>query len=107
MFLDTPPFMRVMCLLDMVVLGSFYPVLFYGFMRHREWVRAPSLILAGLSLYQSTFFYFPYEFLFEYERANMWFVVIVNIPYTVLPLVLAWRVWPRGKLPLWPQAASE
>ena len=38
-----------------------------------------------------------YEFLYETHRADMLWVVIINIPYTIMPVMLWWKLlvcWP-------------
>jgi hypothetical protein len=92
-FLDTPLWLRIMCTIDGYVFGAFYPVFIYAFVRGRNWVRIPAL-LYGSAIVYSTVVYFAWEFLDAANRqsANLPAVVIVNIPYTIVPLLLMWRV---------------
>jgi len=92
-FLDAPLWLRVMCTIDGYVFGTFYVFLIYAFVRSRDWVRIPALIYASAIVY-STLVYFGWEFLDEGNRAeaNLPWVVVVNIPYTIVPQLLAWRV---------------
>lgn len=82
-----------MCTIDAYVFGPFYLVLIYALMRERNWVQVPAL-LYGAAIVYSTLVYFSYEFLDEANRAeaNLLGVFIVNIPYTIIPLLLAWRM---------------
>ena len=92
-FLETPLWLRIMCTIDGYVFGAFYPVFIYAFVKERNWVRIPAL-LYGAAIVYSTVVYFAWELLDEAnrERANLLAVVIVNIPYTLVPLLLMWRV---------------
>ena len=96
-FLDTPLWLRIMCTIDAFVFGPFYLVLIYAFMRERNWVRVPAL-LYGAAIVYSTLVYFGWEFLDSANRdqANLWAVFVVNIPYTIVPLLLMWRVRRNG-----------
>ena len=55
-------------------------------------MRGPGLLFVGAIVY-STLVYFGIEVLGEWERADMLWVFIINIPYTVVPLLLGWRIW--------------
>ncbi len=92
-FLDPPLFLRVMCGLDCFVFGPFYLVLIYAFVRRRDWIRAPALVFVGAVVY-STLVYFGWELVSERGRADLPMVLLVNVPYTLVPLVLAVRMWP-------------
>jgi hypothetical protein len=92
-FLDTPLWLRIMCGVDAYVFGPFYLVLIYAFARRRNWIRIPAL-LYGAAIIYSTVVYFGFEFLDESNKAhaNLWAVFLVNIPYTLVPLLLMWRM---------------
>jgi hypothetical protein len=91
-FLDTPTWLRVMCGIDAFVFGPFYLVLIAAFVRRCEWIRLPALLYVAAIVY-STLVYFGYELVAERERANLLMVVLINVPYTIMPLLLGWRVW--------------
>jgi len=92
-FLDTPLWLRIMCSIDALVFGPFYLVLIYAFVRERDWIRTPGL-LYGAAIVYSTAVYFGYEVLDPANRAqaNLAFVFLINIPFTLVPLVLMWRL---------------
>jgi hypothetical protein len=92
-FLDTPLWLRIMCAIDGYVFGPFYLVLIYAFVRGRNWVRLPALLYGSAIIY-STAVYFGWEFLDAANRAeaNLVAVFVVNIPYTLIPLLLIWRM---------------
>ena len=92
-FLDPPLWLRTMCTIDAYVFGPTYLVLIYAFVRGRDWIRIPAL-LYGSAIVYSTLVYFGWEFLDEANRAqaDLLVVFVVNIPYTIVPLLLMWRV---------------
>ena len=92
-FLDPPLWLRIMCTIDAYVFGACYLVFIFAFVKGRNWVRIPAL-LYGSAIVYSTIVYFAWEFLDEANRAqaNLLAVFLVNIPYTVVPLLLMWRV---------------
>jgi hypothetical protein len=84
--------MRVMTGIDEWVYGPMYLVLIDAFVRRREWIRLPGLLYCGAIIY-STLVYFLTEFLTEGHRANLAMVTLVNLPYTIVPCLLVWRLW--------------
>ncbi|MBW2241503.1 MAG: DUF2781 domain-containing protein [Deltaproteobacteria bacterium] len=92
-FLDAPLWLRIMCGIDAYVFGPTYLVMIYAFVKGRDWIRIPAL-LYGAAIVYSTIVYFGWEFLSEENRgqANLFAVFVVNIPYTVVPLLLMWRM---------------
>ena len=101
LFLEPPSYMRDRTGIDEWLYGPTYLVLIYAFVRRREWIRSPALLYCGAVVY-STLVYFLVEFLTQAHRANLPMVVVVNIPYTIIPCILAWRVWGAG--PIWDSA---
>jgi hypothetical protein len=93
LFLDRPVYMRVMTGIDEWIYGPMYLVLIYAILRRRPWIRSPALLYCGAIIY-STLVYFFIEFLSEGHRANLLMVTVVNAPYTIIPCLLAWRMWP-------------
>lgn len=91
LFLDTPMWLRIMCGIDGFVFGPFYLVLIWALVRERGWIRIPALLYVSAIVY-STLVYFGYEFVVERERADLAMVVLINVPYTIMPLVLGWRM---------------
>lgn len=92
-FLDPPLWLRIMCAIDGWVFGPCYLVFIFALVKARNWVRIPAL-LYGAAIVYSTVVYFGWEFLDEANRAqaDLLAVFVVNVPYTVVPLLLMWRV---------------
>lgn len=91
LFLDTPSWLRIMCGIDTFVFGPFYLVLIFALVREREWIRLPALCYVAAIVY-STVVYFGHEFVAEAGRANLAMVVLINVPYTLVPLWLGMRM---------------
>jgi hypothetical protein len=92
-FLDTPLWLRIMCAIDGYVFGPFDLVLIFALVRGRNWIRIPALLYAAAIVY-STAVYFGWELLDAPNRAeaNLLGILLVNIPYTIIPLLLMWRM---------------
>lgn len=90
-FYDPPLFLRLMCAVDAFVFGPFYLVLLYAFARRHEWIRIPGLAYVGAIVY-STIVYFLVEFIQPLPGTDLAFVFWVNVPYTVVPIWLGWRL---------------
>lgn len=92
-FLETPVWLRIMCGIDAFLFGPFYLVLIHALVRARNWIRTPAL-LYGAAVVYSTAVYFGYEVLDPGNRAqaNLPMVFLVNLPFTVVPLLLLWRM---------------
>ena len=91
-FLDPPYFLWLMCTLDAFVFGPFYLVLIVAFVRGWSWIRLPAILYVSAILY-STVIYFGVESTEEAHRANLTMVLLINIPYTLVPVALLGRVW--------------
>lgn len=91
LFLEPPIYLRVMTGIDEWVYGPMHLALIYAFVRRRAWIRLPALLYCGAIVY-STLVYFLTEFLSEGHRANLAMVTVVNVPYTIVPCLLVWRM---------------
>jgi hypothetical protein len=102
-FLDSPLWLRIMCTIDGYIFGACYPFFIYALLNSRNWIRIPALMYGSAIIY-ATLLYFGWEFLDQrnQESANLTAVFIINIPYTIVPLILMWRV--RHPEPFSPRA---
>jgi hypothetical protein len=103
-FLEPPLFLRIMCGIDLFIFGPFYLVLIYAFIKQKNWIRIPALLQSTALIY-STVEYFAFEFIGERSRADILMVIVCNIPYTVVPLLLMFRM--RGTVPFQAAAAEK
>jgi hypothetical protein len=84
---------RVMFGIDAFVFGTFYIVLVYAFVRRRNWIRMPAL-LYGAAMFYSVVVYVLMEAFSEHAaQTNLPMVLLIGAPYTVMPLLLMYRMW--------------
>lgn len=84
---------RVMFGIDAFVFGTFYIVLVYAFIRRRNWIRMPAL-LYGAAMFYSVVVYVLMEAFSEHAaQTNLPMVLLIGAPYTVMPLLLMYRMW--------------
>ena len=83
--------LRLVCGIDLFVFGPFYLAAIYALVRRREWLRLPGLAYVTAMLY-SLVVYFGVELIEERGRADVLMVVVVNVPYGLAALALAWRL---------------
>lgn len=91
LFLHPPTSLRIMLGIDEFAFGPTYLLLIIGFLRRANWVRVPALLFSG-ALFYSTVVYFLDEFLTQRHVANLFAVVVVNVPYTIIAGLLACRM---------------
>jgi hypothetical protein len=93
LLLDRLLSIRVMFGIDAFVFGPFYLVLFYAFLRRRNWVRMPAL-LYGSAMFYSVVVYVLMGMLSEHAaQTNLALVLLIGAPYTIVPLLLIYRMW--------------
>jgi len=93
LLLDRRLGIRITFGIDAFVFGTFYLVLVYAFIRRRNWIRLPALLYGAAMLY-SIVVYLLMEILSEHtEETNLWMVLLFTAPYTIVPLLLIYRMW--------------
>jgi hypothetical protein len=90
LFLDVPLWLRVLCSIEVFVFGPLYLVTAWGIWRRAPWLSSLALPFSGALVY-STGVYFAMELLEAMPGTNMFMVFAVNLPWTIVPLVLMWR----------------
>lgn len=89
--LAPPASLRASCLLDGFVHTPFLVVLIYALVTGRSWIRIPALIYVG-SAVTNMFLYFYETFLGPHPPLDLAVYVPMNLPWLVVPLLLAWRM---------------
>jgi|JI10StandDraft_1071094.scaffolds.fasta_scaffold915473_2 hypothetical protein len=86
---DQPPlWLKVMCWIEVLVFGPLYFISAYALKSRAPWARSVVLPFAGALLY-STIVYFALELGSErVPGTNDLVVLVVNLPWTLLPIVL-------------------
>jgi hypothetical protein len=91
MFIDIPVWLRVMCAIEVGLFGPLYAVCAFGLWRRSEWLPPVAYLFSGALLY-STIVYFAMEVIELLPGTNLPMVFLINIPWSILPVVLSWRV---------------
>ena len=93
-FLNLPLWLRIVCSLDTCLFGPFYALSIYAFAtgaQETRWYELVALPLSG-ALFYSTVVYFAYEFMAEWHRASLLWVFVINLPWTLAPVLLFLRL---------------
>lgn len=93
-FLNLPLWLRLVCSLDTLLFGPFYAASIYALRTGRilqRWYVLLALPYCGALIY-STVVYFGYEVLAEAHRSSLGWVFVINLPWTLAPLLLLLRI---------------
>ena len=93
-FLNLPFWLRIVCSLDTLLFGPWYLTSIYAISTNQvmhKWYVLVSLPVCGALIY-STVIYFAYEILAESERCKLVWVFLVNLPWTLAPFLLLFRI---------------
>jgi hypothetical protein len=93
LFIRVPPFLRIMCTIEVFVFGPCYVICALGLSQRPPpmWLPGFALLFSGALLY-STSVFFLYEYLFAPSAfVNLPMLALVHGPWTIVPCVLAWR----------------
>ena len=91
LFLNVPSWLRVMCTIEVFLFGPLYVVCAYGLQTRRAWLPSVALPFCGALIY-STLVYFALEYIERLPGTNLEMVVLVNVPWTICPLLLVFRL---------------
>jgi hypothetical protein len=91
LFLKVPTWLQVMCTIEVVIFGPLYALCAYGLQKRTTWLPHVALPFCG-ALFYSTVVYFAMEFMFVEPGTNLLMVFIVNIPWSIFPVLLSIRV---------------
>ncbi len=100
--LDIPPTLHASVVYDGFVQSVLLAVLFVGLWRLKSWSWLPTLALVyAVSSVTNMYFYFMQTFLGPHPPPHLGTYLPFNIPWVIVPLLVAYRFWPRH------EAASE
>lgn len=91
LFYTIPLWLRVLCCIEVFAFGPLYALTAYGMASNARWLPAVALPFSGALIY-STVVYFAMELLEGVPGTSMLVVLLVNIPWTLLPAVLMHRI---------------
>jgi hypothetical protein len=78
--------------LDVVFYGPFYAVAIYAFLRGREWIRIPAIFYSGM-MFADVFIILGEEIAGPHASPHLGIVTALNLPWLLLPILLAARLW--------------
>lgn len=90
-FLSDQPFARVSTGISAFVFGPFYLLLVYAFVRGANWIRIPALLYVAAMVHGMTEFLY-WEFWLGPPPQNLPVFFAFNLPYLIVPLLLAIRM---------------
>lgn len=91
LFFAPPDWLKVMCYIEVFLFGPLYALSAYGLHNRSKWLPFIALPFSG-ALFYSTIVYFVMEFVYTEPGTNLLLVFIVNIPWSIFPVLLGYRV---------------
>ena len=80
-----------MCTIEVLAFGPLYALSAYGLHYRCKWLPYVALPFTG-ALFYSTVVYFWMDFVYPEPGTDMIMVFIVNIPWSIFPVLLGYRV---------------
>lgn len=95
--LDIPPALQASVLYDGFVQSVVLVVLGFGLWRLKQWawLRPLALVYAGASV-ANMYFYFMQTFLGPDRPPHLGTYLPLNVPWAIVPMLIAYRFWPRS-----------
>ncbi len=92
LFIAPPLWLRVLCTIEVVLFGPLYIICAYGIQKNKKWLSLVAFPFCGALVY-GTIVYFAMEVLDPLPGTNMVMVFIVNIPWTIFPIILMYSLY--------------
>ena len=92
LLIASPFYLRISCFISAFVFGCFYPVLVYALVTGKDWIRMPAIVYASAMTYGMVMF-LCFEFFGPLPPTRLAWFAFWNLPYLVVPLLLAYRMW--------------
>jgi hypothetical protein len=86
-----PPFWQMTIWIDVLLFGPFYALALYAFVKGRNWIRVPALVWSGMML-SNVLIILMEERYGQYANPDFGFVVAINLPWLLLPLLMIVRM---------------
>ena len=91
-----PPTLQASLLYDAFVQLPLLVVLTIGLWRLKQWPWLPTLALVySVSAVMNMYFYFMQTFLGPDSPPHLWTYLPLNLPWAIVPILVAYRFWPR------------
>jgi hypothetical protein len=78
--------------LDAVVFGPYYAAAIYAFIKGKNWIRIPTLVIMPI-LFTNVFIICSEEIFGPTPAINLPLVLFANLPWALLPIFLVWKMW--------------
>lgn len=91
MFVDIPMWLRIMCSVEVFLFGPLYAITAILLQQRSPWLPVVGYSFSG-ALFYSTVVYFAMECIEMLPGTNLFMVFAINIPWSILPVVLMYRV---------------
>ena len=91
LFYTIPNWLRVLCSIEVFIFGPLYALNAYGLQVKARWLPFVALPFNGALVY-STLVYFAMEFIWLTPGTNALMVLLINIPWTIFPVIMMLRV---------------
>ena len=87
LFIMPPLWLKILCTIECFMFGPLYIATAYGIQNDSNWLSFVALPFCGALIY-STIVYFAMEVLDPLPGTNMAMVFLINIPWTIVPMLL-------------------
>lgn len=86
-----PIFLFSATAIDGFLYGPFTCVLIYAFIFGKNWIRIWALLFAGSAM-TNMYYYFMATLLGDHPPPNTFYYLVFNLPWLLVPMLLAWRM---------------
>lgn len=90
-FFVLPLWLRVLCTIEVWIFGPLYLLVAIGMLTNATWLEMIALPFSGALVY-STVVYFAMELLDFTIGTNLYVVFLVNLPWTIIPILLMYQI---------------
>ena len=86
-----PAWWKATIWIDVLFFGPFYVIALYAFAKGKEWIKTPSLVYSGMML-SNVIIILIEEFTGEYRTPQPLAVLLLNLPWLLMPLYIILRM---------------
>jgi hypothetical protein len=86
-----PPWWKATIWLDSVIFGPFYAFALYAFIKGKEWIRIPTLVIMPI-LFTNVFIICSEEIFGQFAAKNLPMVLFANASWFLFPVFLIWKM---------------
>jgi hypothetical protein len=78
--------------LDVIIFGPFYIAAVWAFIKGKDWIRIPTLVIMPI-LFTNVFIICSEEIFGINSAINLPLVLLANAPWFLFPVFLVWKMW--------------